>query len=72
MLCLAKKRYTGWKYEKKGATPVLEGKGLESVRRDQVNAIVNMMQKSLIEIFQSRNVTQVKLCLNKLSKNLCS
>jgi len=59
MICLAKKRYTGYKYEKKGGTPKLEGKGLESVRRDQVNTIVNMMEKCLIEVFQSRNVTYV-------------
>jgi DNA polymerase elongation subunit (family B) len=56
---LAKKRYTGYKHEKKGEKPTLEGKGLETVRRDGVEACVKIMQKCLIELFQTRNVSAV-------------
>lgn len=67
MILLAKKRYTGYKYEKKGDIPKVEGKGLESVRRDQVGAIVNMMQRCLLELFHTRNVTNVRV-INVLIK----
>jgi DNA polymerase zeta len=36
---LAKKRYCGFKYEKLGDTPVLESKGIETIRRDSVDAV---------------------------------
>jgi len=65
MICLAKKRYTGWKYEKKGEKGVLEGKGLEIVRRDGIEATVKIMQKCLVGLFQNKNVSLVK----NLSKN---
>ena len=57
---LAKKRYTGYKYEKVGEKGTLEGKGLETVRRDGVDATVKIMQKCLIELFQNRNVSNVR------------
>lgn len=60
MICLAKKRYTGYKFEKKGEKGVLEGKGLEIVRRDGIEATVKMMQKCLLELFQTKNVSSVK------------
>jgi DNA polymerase zeta len=56
---LAKKRYTGYKFEKKGDKPVLEGKGLETVRRDGVEACVKIMNKCLIELFETKNVSSV-------------
>lgn len=56
---LAKKRYTGYKYEKVGDKPTLEGKGLETVRRDGVDATVKIMQKCLVELFHNRNVSNV-------------
>jgi DNA polymerase zeta len=35
---LAKKRYCGYKYEKIDDKPVLESKGIEIIRRDNVEA----------------------------------
>ena len=38
-MTLAKKRYCGFKYEKLGEDPVLECKGIETIRRDNVEAV---------------------------------
>ena len=36
---LAKKRYCGFKYEKVGSEGVLDAKGIETIRRDTVDAV---------------------------------
>ena len=36
---LAKKRYCGYKYEKVDDAPVLDAKGIETIRRDNVEAL---------------------------------
>jgi DNA polymerase zeta len=36
---LAKKRYSGWMYEKLEDPPVLEAKGIEIIRRDNIDAL---------------------------------
>ncbi len=57
---LAKKRYTGYKHEKLGEMPTVEGKGLETVRRDGVEACVKIMNKALMELFHNRNASSVR------------
>ena len=50
---LAKKRYCGWKYESLGSKPELECKGIETIRRDSVEAVQKIQDKSgnILEIF---------------------
>lgn len=62
---VSKKRYIGYKYEQPGQRPVFEGKGLELVRRDGCDAIVKIMSKCIYELFESRNLSNVKRYLEK-------
>lgn len=57
MFLVAKKRYVGYKIEKLGDKPVLEGKGLEMIRRDGCPIVVKLMKKTIRMIFDSRDLT---------------
>ena len=57
---LAKKRYSGYKIEKLGETPVLESKGIETIRRDTVEAVAKIMDKCLRLLFETKNLSKVK------------
>lgn len=64
-ILVSKKRYVGYKYEQPGQQPVFEGKGLELVRRDGCDAIVKIMSKCIYELFETRNLSNVKRYLEK-------
>ncbi|CAG9325959.1 REV3 [Blepharisma stoltei] len=58
MITLAKKHYTGWKYEKPDSVPVFEAKGIETVRRDNCPLSATILQKALTVLF-SKDVSQL-------------
>ena len=56
-----KKRYVGLMYESaKQATPTLDAKGIESVRRDSCPAVAKLLEQSLRLLFGSKDLSQVK------------
>jgi DNA polymerase zeta len=56
-----KKRYVGSMFEDaKQDKPVLDTKGLESVRRDSCPAVAKVLTKSLETLFESRNLSSVR------------
>ena len=57
---LSKKRYAGYKYEREDSEPVIESKGIETVRRDGVEALTKTFEKVLKMLFTSRDLSQVK------------
>lgn len=62
---LAKKRYCGYKIEKLGETPVLDSKGIETIRRDTVEAVAKILDKCLRLLFENKNLSQIKSYLIK-------
>jgi len=60
---LAKKRYSGYKIEKEGETPILDSKGIETIRRDTVEAVAKIMDKTLRIMFECKDVSKVKAYL---------
>ncbi|KAJ1926917.1 DNA polymerase zeta [Tieghemiomyces parasiticus] len=63
---LAKKRYTGFKYEYRGQTePEFEGKGTETVRRDGCPATQKMMEKCLRLLFTTNDLSVVRSYLHR-------
>jgi DNA polymerase zeta len=65
MFLVAKKRYVGYKHERPTDTPTFEGKGIELIRRDGCPAVVKIMKKVLLTIFDTRDLSQVKAYLQK-------
>ncbi|KRX05340.1 Ribonuclease H-like domain [Pseudocohnilembus persalinus] len=65
LIMVAKKRYVGYKYESADDKPVLEGKGIEIVRRDGCKAISKIMKKCIDMLFNNMNVSDVKQYLEK-------
>jgi len=64
-LLQAKKRYVGLMYEseasfRRGETPVLDVKGLESVRRDQPPATVKVLDRALRILLSTKDISAVK------------
>ena len=57
---LAKKRYCGYKYEKLGDQPVLESKGIETIRRDTVDAVQKILDRTLRILFETKNICEVR------------
>lgn len=56
-----KKRYVGYMYETRDQEkPKYDAKGIETVRRDGVPAVVKMLEKSLRILFETKNVSLVK------------
>ena len=62
---LAKKRYCGYKMEKLGEVRVLDAKGIETIRRDTVDAVQKIMDKSLRILFESKSLSLVRAYLQK-------
>lgn len=62
---LAKKRYCGYKLEKLKEKPVLDAKGIETIRRDTVEAVAKIMDKCLRVLFETRDLSNVKEYLCK-------
>lgn len=72
-----KKRYVGYMYEtREQREPVYDAKGIETVRRDGCPAVVKMLEKSLRVLFETRDVSKVKLFaqrqFGKISRGLAS
>eukprot|EP00347_Sterkiella_histriomuscorum_P014702 403359875 len=57
---LAKKRYCGYKMEKITDKPSLDAKGIETIRRDTVDAVQKIMDKCLRLLFETKDLSQVK------------
>ena len=62
---LAKKRYCGYKLEHLGEEPVLEAKGIETIRRDTVDAVGKIMDKCLRMLFTSKDLSLIKRYLER-------
>jgi DNA polymerase zeta len=62
---LAKKRYCGYKMEKITDNRVLDAKGIETIRRDTVDAVQKIMDKALRLLFNNKNLSQVKSYLER-------
>lgn len=66
LILASKKRYVGVKLEKPtDVTPVLEAKGIETVRRDGCDAVKDIMTKSLEILFSSKDLSVLKAYLTK-------
>lgn len=50
----------GYKYETLNSAPVLEGKGIEIVRRDGCDATAKIMTKCLKLLFETVDLSAVK------------
>jgi DNA polymerase zeta len=57
---LAKKRYCGYKMEKLNDERVLDAKGIETIRRDTVDAVQKIMDKALRLLFANKDLSQIK------------
>lgn len=58
---LAKKRYVGFKYDRRDqAEPIFDAKGIETVRRDGTPAEQMIEEKALKILFQTSDLSQVK------------
>ncbi|XP_051951209.1 DNA polymerase zeta catalytic subunit [Xyrauchen texanus] len=56
-----KKRYVGYMYESLDQkNPVFDAKGIETVRRDGCPAVAKILERSLKQLFESRDISQVK------------
>lgn len=62
---LAKKRYCGYKIESLKESPVLDAKGIETIRRDTVEAVSKIMDKCLRLLFETKDLSKVKSYLIK-------
>jgi DNA polymerase zeta len=54
---LAKKRYCGYKLEKITDEPFLDAKGIETIRRDTVEAVAKIMDKCLRLLFITKDLS---------------
>lgn len=57
---LAKKRYSGYKYEKLGDKPELESKGIEIIRRDNIPAVQKIQEKVLRLLFETKDLGLIR------------
>ncbi|KAK4054930.1 DNA polymerase zeta [Microbotryomycetes sp. JL201] len=70
---LAKKRYTGYKYEKLTDTPEIEAKGIEIIRRDGIPGLQKMEDQCLRLLFTTQDLSQVKsYCQRQWAKLLAN
>jgi len=60
---VSKKRYAGWKFESADSPPVLEVKGLETIRRDQCPLTSKLLRHTLEVLFARRDLTAIKAAL---------
>lgn len=67
-----KKHYVGFMYESEDQVePVFEAKGIETVRRDQCQAVAKLLQKSVTMLFKNHQIENVKsYLLNQFHKIL--
>jgi DNA polymerase zeta len=54
-----KKRYVGWKYVSETQPPVLESKGIETIRRDQCGVMVKCLTNVFEILFKTYNISKV-------------
>lgn len=63
---LSKKRYVGYKYEKSTQLkPILEAKGIETVRRDGCPAVVKTMESVIRILFETRDLSLIRTYLER-------
>lgn len=68
-----KKRYVGYMYESADQTePVYEAKGIETVRRDGCPAVAKMLEKTLRQLFETRDVSAVKRYVCRQFAKICA
>lgn len=60
VILLAKKRYVGYRYDTVNSKPILEGKGIEIVRRDGCEATSKIMTKCLKILFENNDLSMVR------------
>ena len=64
------KRYVGWSYESPKAAPHFDAQGIEIVRRDTCAAVAKVQEQLLRILFESRDLSAVKLYLLKQWRKL--
>uniref|UniRef100_A0A1D1Y8K7 DNA polymerase zeta catalytic subunit n=1 Tax=Anthurium amnicola TaxID=1678845 RepID=A0A1D1Y8K7_9ARAE len=63
---LTKKRYVGYSYENPNQEkPLFDDKGIETVRRDTCPAVAKTLEKTLRLFFEHRDITEVKVYLQR-------
>lgn len=69
-----KKRYVGNMFEDASQqTAVLDTKGIEIVRRDSCPAVAKVLQRSLVTLFESRNLSTVReFCQRQFTRILAN
>ena len=65
MINMAKKRYSGYKYETPTSQPEIESKGIETIRRDFLPIVTKIMNKVLHLLFIENDVSLVKKYFEK-------
>ena len=56
----------GYKFDKPTTSkPVFEAKGIEVVRRDGCEAVIKIMKKCLLELFETRNLSNLYVKLSE-------
>lgn len=69
---LSKKRYCGYMYENLGDEPKLDAKGIEVIRRDNIEALRKIQDSCLRLLFETKNLSKVKQYLIKQWSKICS
>ena len=70
-MLVSKKRYVGYKYESVTQhNPILDAKGIELVRRDGCNLLVEMMDKMIHILFSTRDMSLVRSYLERQWYNI--
>ncbi|KRX00969.1 Ribonuclease H-like domain [Pseudocohnilembus persalinus] len=64
-ILVSKKRYVGHRYLSPKDKPKFESKGIEIVRRDGCDAQIKIMEKTLYELFMSKNLSKINSYLQK-------
>ncbi|GJD08607.1 DNA polymerase zeta catalytic subunit [Galdieria sulphuraria] len=65
-ILLVKKRYVGYAFESlEQQRPVLDAKGIETIRRDSCAAVQKLIERSLRLLFETRKISKVKEYLLK-------
>jgi DNA polymerase zeta len=61
---LTKKRYVGYSYESASQLkPILDAKGIETIRRDSCPAVAKALEHSLRILFETQDLSQVNIVL---------
>lgn len=60
-ILVSKKRYIGWSFEHESqVNPKFDAKGIETVRRDGIPAQQKILEKAILILFETKDISQIK------------